>query len=296
MSTTPQPPLGGDNIPVVSSRQTADLPGSWRLRWRRLPMILRCIGLVLLLIALSRPTSKERLPQRTLGIDIMLCLDVSSSMAARDMNDERSRLQIAQDAAADFLAKRDGDRIALMQFARYADLLSPRTQHYEALRQLLSGVECVAADGPEDRTGIGGAVARAAQVLGRSEAKSKVLILLTDGEENLAQDSASEEVSLQEAAQLCTMKGVRVHLISSRPGVETNAAQSLATSTGGRYFAATDAAAVKQVYALIDALEKSELEEPRFRWVERFLPFLIAGLAILLLARLLAETKLEVLP
>ena len=116
-----------DHIPLISSRQTQQLPSTWRQRWRGLPMMLRIVGLLLLLIALSRPTSKERLPQRTLGIDIMLCLDVSSSMAARDMDPQRTRLQIAKDAAADFLAKRDGDRMALMQFARYADLLSPRT-------------------------------------------------------------------------------------------------------------------------------------------------------------------------
>jgi len=259
-------------------------------------LVLRLVGFVLLLIALTRPTSKERLPQQTLGIDIMLCLDVSSSMAARDMDPQRSRLQIAKDAAVDFLAKRDGDRIALMQFARYADLLSPRTQHYDALRTLIGEVNMVEADGIEDRTGIGGAVARAAQVLGRSDSKSKVLILLTDGEENLAQDSASEEISLAEAAQLCTHFGVRVHLISSRPGAQANGAELLSSTTGGRYFTATDAAAVSQVYDLIDALEKSELEEPRYRWVERFLPFLIVGLLALVLARLLAETKLEVLP
>ncbi len=291
-----RPKLKGDHIPVVSSRQIADLPTTIRLRLRHLPSLLRWIGIVLLLVALSRPTAKERLPQRTLGIDIMLCLDISSSMAATDMGDERSRLQIARSAASDFVDRRDGDRIALMQFARYADLLSPRTQHYQALHTLLASMKCVEADGDEDRTGIGGAVARAAQVLGRSEAKSKVLILLTDGEENLAQDSSSEEVPLAEAAQLCRHHQVRVHLISSRPSGQVNAAQSLATSTGGRYFAATDAASVKQVYELIDALEKSELEEPRFRWVELFVPFLLAGLAALLLARWASETKLEVLP
>jgi Ca-activated chloride channel homolog len=285
-----------DHIPLISSGQTRDLPGSWRLRWRWFPFVLRVVGLILLLIALSRPTSQERLPQRTLGIDIMLCLDVSSSMAAKDMDPQHSRLQIAKDAATDFLQKRDGDRIALLQFARYADLLSPRTQHYDALRTLIGGIKMVEADGLEDRTGIGGAVARAAQVLGRSDAKSKVLILLTDGEENLAQDSASEEISLAEAAKLCSHFGVRVHLISSRPGALSNGAELLASTTGGRFFTATDAAAVGQVYDLIDALEKSELEEPRYRWKEQFFPFLMVGLLALLLARLLAETKLEVLP
>ncbi|NQU50847.1 MAG: VWA domain-containing protein [Planctomycetes bacterium] len=296
-------------IPLSNAPLLKQQPSSWRRRWRRLPLALRVIGLGLLLYALSRPMVQQRLPQRTQGIDIMLAIDVSSSMAARDMdlatdffvegeaavgNDpqaSRTRLQVAQDAAIGFLNKRTSDRISLIKFARFADLISPRTQHYEALRAQLNTLQCVTADGPEDQTGIGLAIARSAQILQRSLAKSKVLILLTDGEETLATAPNSEEITIADAAGYCQQAGIRIYLISSRPN-----AKALELPSNIRQFLAQDADNLKQIYSLIDALEKSELEEPRYQWVERFLPFLLAGLLALFVARLLAETKLEATP
>ena len=279
---------------------------SLRLRFRFFPGLLRVLGIALLFGALSRPVALARLPQKTEGIDILLCIDTSSSMSARDMemgtalNPSRTRLQVAKDSATKFLQKRDGDRIGLLQFARFADLLCPRTQHYDALLGLLSDVQTVPPDSEEDLTGIGAAVAKAAQVLSTSKAKSKIVVLLTDGEENLATPDAPDEITLAEASMLCKQLGVRVYVISSRPTPALGSTQDpsiqMARLTGGRYFSASDAHAVTEVYEWIDSLEKSELEEPRFQEVERFLPLLLLGLAVLLLARLLAETKLEVLP
>jgi Ca-activated chloride channel homolog len=291
-----QPPR---RIPLSSAPLLSQQPASWRRRWRWLPLALRLIGLSLLLYALSRPMVQQRLPQRTQGIDIMLAIDVSSSMAARDMDvamdsdgqSSRTRLQVAQDAAIGFLSKRAGDRISLIKFARFADLISPRTQHYDALRAQLNTLQCVTADGPEDQTGIGLAIARSAQILQRSQAKSKVLILLTDGEETLATAPNSEEITIAAAAGYCQQVGIRVYLISSRPDAKT-----LELPSNIRHFLAQDAANLKQIYSLIDALEKSELEEPRYQWVDRFFPFLLGGLLALFLARLLAETKLEATP
>src|SRR6185295_2846875 len=135
------------------------------------------------------------LPQLHRGIDILLCLDVSSSMTtpmarigsmtgpSRPASD--SRLEVARDAAARFIRGRPDDRIGLLSFARYCDLIGPPTLDHAALLERLADVRAVEADGPEDATAIGAAVARAAQALRSSPSQSKLVIVLTDGEENV---------------------------------------------------------------------------------------------------------------
>ncbi|MHC4818557.1 MAG: VWA domain-containing protein, partial [Planctomycetota bacterium] len=143
----------------------ARLPGGWRVRLLPLPWLLLAAGLSLTVVALARPVRRVPLPHKSEGIDIMLCLDVSSSMTANDMDPQRTRLDVARDAAVRFIAGRPNDRIGLICFARFPDLRCPPTPDHDALRQLLAAVIPVASDGPEDATGIGTAVARAAQVL-----------------------------------------------------------------------------------------------------------------------------------
>ena len=146
-------------------------------------------------------------------------------------------------------------------------------------------------------TGIGNAVARAAQVLRTSHAKSKVIILLTDGEENVATAETPDEIGPSQAATMCKELGVRAYTITAGIGtIDTTQVEQLAVSTGGQFFAARDANAVDRVYELIDRLEKAELEEARYEVQERFLPFLIFGVVLLLLGRLLGATVFEVLP
>ena len=222
------------------------VPRSWRVRLLPLPRVLEALGLLLVVFALARPVHRVELPREAEGIDILLCLDVSSSMAADDMDQRRTRLQVAKDAAAQFIAGRPDDRIGLVGFARYPDLLCPLTLDHRALERFLAEMELVESDGLEDRTGIGTAVARAAQVLRGSLAKSKVVILLTDGEENVATAETPDEIGPLLAGRLCEELRVRVYTIAagigrrSRSGefvaLDTTQVRRLAERTGARSF------------------------------------------------------------
>jgi len=285
---------------------TRDLPRSWRSRLIGLPRLLQVVGLVLLLTALARPVEHVPLPHATEGIDIMLCLDVSSSMTANDLDAQRSRLDVAKAAAKRFIAGRKHDRIGLVSFARYPDLRCPPTLGHYALTRIVDATTMVRGDGPEDATGIGTAVARAAQVLRATEAESKVVILLTDGDENVATEDKPEEIAPVHAGQLARDLGIRVYAVaaglgrSGRDGqwieIDNTQVRRLAEQTGGKFFTARDADAVGGVYAEIDALEKVDFAAPRYEIVERFLPWLLAALARRAASRLLDTTILGVQP
>lgn len=284
----------------------ARLPATWRVRLVRLPRALEVAALLVAVMALARPVRRDPLPPTTEGIDILVCLDTSSSMTATDMDPKRTRLDVAKDAAARFVAGRRDDRIGLLGFARYPDVRCPLTLDHHALAEILSAVAPVASDGPEDATGIGTAVARAAQILRTSAAKSRVVILLTDGEENVAVAQKPDEIAPVHAAQLCRELGVRVYAVAAGLGarnragewtaLDTRQVRRLAETTGGRFFEARDAGAVAEVYAEIDALEKAALPEPRWRVEDRFLSFLVAAVALWVAGRLLDRTALAVLP
>ena len=282
------------------------LSGSLRARLSVLPRLCQGLGLLFVVLALARPVQRVQLPLRTEGIDVLLCIDVSSSMAAKDLDPAHSRLDLAKRAASEFVAGRPGDRFGLVRFARYPDLLSPLTLDHRALGSFLDELEQVEADGLEDLTGIGNAVARAAAVLRSSAARSKVVVLLTDGEENVATADTPDEIGPAQAAQLCAELGIRVYTIAAGIGtrgrdgqwvpLDTQQVEDLAERTGGAFFEARDAGAIAEVYATIDGMEKVQFEEPRFELRERFLPFLLAALAALFFGRVLRATTLEVLP
>ena len=272
-------------------------PRTWRVRLRSLPRALCVLGLLLAVVALARPARRALLPQRALGIDLLLCLDTSSSMTANDMDRRRTRLEIAKAAAAEFVRGRPEDRIGLISFARYPDARCPLTLDHEALLGILAGVTTVASDGPEDATGIGAAVARAAQVLQGDARRERVVILLTDGDENVAIEGAKGEIAPSHAAQLCSALGARVYAVAvGGSGPKTDALQRMAGRTGGEYHEARDAGAVAAVYRQIDALEKAGVEKPRYVIEDRFLPFLLAAVAIFLLGSVLGGTVLGVYP
>jgi Ca-activated chloride channel family protein len=198
-------------------------------------------------------------------------------------------------AAREFVARRAGDRIGLVTFARYPDVICPPTPDHRSLQSMLGAVEQVEADGEEDATGIGMAVARCALLLRASAARSKVVVLLTDGEENVARPDLPEEITPLEAARLCAEHGVRVYSIAAGIGrrgpdgawleLDTGPVRAVAEQTGGAFFAARDADALSRVYAVIDELERSAFAEPRFRYADRFAGFLAVGLALWLLGR-----------
>ncbi|MBW2415608.1 MAG: VWA domain-containing protein [Deltaproteobacteria bacterium] len=297
---------GGPTVLFAPGAFLARLPVGWRVRLLPLPWLLLVAGLLLTVVALARPVQDVPLPHETEGIDIMLCLDTSSSMTSSDMDPQRTRLDVARDAAARFVAGRPNDRIGLVCFARFPDLRCPPTPDHDALRNFLAAVAPVAGDGPEDATGIGTAVARAAQVLRSSPAKSRVVILLTDGEENIATAEKPEEIAPVHAGQLCRELGVKVYAIAAGLGsrnpsgdwveIDTSQVRRLAATAGGRFFEARDAGAVAGVYAEIDELERVAFREPRTTVEEKFLPFLAAAVVLLLASRILQSTLLAVMP
>jgi len=284
----------------------APLPVSWRLRLSFLPPSLHVLGIVAAVVALARPVERTRLPLAAEGIDIVLGLDVSSSMAAGDLDAQRSRLDVAKAAAASFVAARPGDRIGLVTFARYPDLRCPPTLDHDALLAILAEVAMVGSDSQEDATGIGAALAKAAQVLQRSPGTSRVFLLLTDGEETVATGQVPNEIAPLHAAQLCRQLGVRIYAIAAGSGegsaggtakaIDTTALADAARLSGGRFFAARDRAALGEVYAEIDALERQALAQPRYRVDERCAPFLGSALALMVLAWLLRRTLFATLP
>ena len=285
--------------------EPAPLPRSWRARFAWLPFALELTALLLGTVALARPVRTVPLPPQREGRDVLLCVDRSSSMAATDLAPDRTRLAVAIDAARTFVDARASDRTGFVEFARFADLRCPPTLDHAAVRELLATITMVDKDGPEDATGIGGAIAAAAEVLQRSTAKSKVIVLVTDGEENVATAASPDEIPPLHAAQLCREIGIRVHTIvvglgNRKPDgrvvpLDPTAVQQLAATTRGRFFAARDAGGLRSVMAEIDALEATAFAEPRVLWREGFGVAMAAAIAALVLAQVLGRTRLGVI-
>ena len=269
-------------------------PRTWRVRLRLLPVVLGVLGLVLAVVALARPVFRERLPRTSEGVDILLVLDRSASMTTEDLAVGRTRLAVAKDAAKAFVAGRPFDRIGLLTFARFPDLVCPPTLDHGALVRLLDDVPVVLADGAEDATGVGGAMARAAEFL-RTAVGAKIVVLLTDGVENVASAGSPDEIDPVQAGRFAKEFGVRTYVVSAAAGDAPDQAgvatvRRAAERTGGRFFAARDQAALNATFAAIDAAEKTRFEEPRYRLEDRFAPLLAAALLLLLLGRVLGAT------
>ncbi|MBL8752194.1 MAG: VWA domain-containing protein [Planctomycetes bacterium] len=268
-----------------------------RLAW--LPQAGKVAAAVCLGVALARPVQRDVLPLREQGIDIVLVVDTSSSMLATDMERTQTvrRMDAARQRAEEFAAARTHDRVGLVAFARYAELRCPLTLDERALGSFLAALDTVPQGSEIDLTAIGTAVAKGVQVLGKGAAKSKVVVLLTDGEETVWTRDPEAAIAPMDAAKLAKDAGVRVHTIGLGNGVPDaygyrppsfRDLRAIAQETGGQFFQPRSDADLAEVYARIDELEKVELEDPRYRTVDRFEWPLGCGLALLLLA-LLAE-------
>jgi Ca-activated chloride channel family protein len=275
----------------------ARLPRTWRSRLALLPLLLEGLALLALVLALARPVQVEAEPPARLGRDVLLCFDRSSSMAATDLDPQQSRLQVGRQLAAEFLAGRRDDRLGIVTFARFADLVCPPTADRATVTELLQRVQLVDAEGPEDATAIGAAVGMAANLLQRSDAAGRVIVLLTDGEENVAAFGAPDQIAPLHAGQWCRDHGIRVHTIAIGRGeqaadgswrpLDTTAIQQLAKISGGRFFAAPDQRTLRAVYDEIDRLEAVQFAEPGVRVTEWFAVPILLGLALLGLAHAL---------
>lgn len=287
----PRLPLAAAGGPEL---RLARLPRSWRARLWWLPWFGEALAILALLLALAQPVQRRPKPPEPPGRDLVLCVDRSSSMAADDLQPGRTRLSVGIELLGEFVRLRQHDRLGLVAFARYADLRCPPTGDHTALLELLQGTTMVEKDGPEDATAIGAATALAGAVLRRSPARAKVVVLVTDGEENVAGEGDAQSIAPLHAAQLCAASGVRVHTIVVGRGnqradgtwapLDTTAVQQLATTTGGRSFAAQDRQALANVCAVIDELEALPWAPPGVE-VQVLFPWAVAaGLLALALA------------
>lgn len=245
-----------------------------RLGW--LPPLLEASALLLAVLALARPLRGD-LSVTTLseGVDIALVLDRSGSMQAKDLEPDRDRLEITRAVVGDFarrrMTDREGavDRVGLITFARYPELLCPFTLDVDAVQGFLDGVQLAARE--EDGTAIGVALAKAVALLKGTQAKSKVCVLLTDGENNI------DEIAPLEAGLLAAEEGVRVYTIfagrwvhdpfgrrlPAQQAVDTTDLRRISELTGGLFFFADDRVALEEAYAQIERLERTPREERR---------------------------------
>ncbi|MFN0204765.1 MAG: VWA domain-containing protein [Planctomycetota bacterium] len=277
------------------------LPQTLRSRLSTFPALLQALGVLLLIIGLARPVVRERVPLRGEGIDILLVIDISSSMLSTDMDDhgQVSRIAFVKETARKFAKQRVNDRVGLLTFARFPELKCPLTMDHATLDRFIADTECVPARSEEDKTGIGLGLARAAQILRSSSAKSKVIVLLTDGQENVM------EITPSDAAKLANDFKIKVYTIGAGSGertlslfpeVDFSELENIAKVSEGKFFRARDAEALAKTYETIDQLEKTRLLDPRYRYEEKFYYLAIPGLAAVVLALFLRSSVFATIP
>lgn len=271
---------------------------------RHIPFFLRCIAIAALIVALARPQSKHSWQDvRTEGIDIVLAVDISASMLAKDLKPDR--LEASKAVATKFIENRPDDRIGLVIFSGESFTQCPLTTDHTVLKNLFSSVKTGMV---QDGTAIGMGLATAVSRLKDSKAKSKVVILLTDGVNN------SGSIAPELAADLARPFGIRIYTIGvgtkgmaySPVGIYPNGQyaydyvkvdidepvlKKISNATGGKYFRATDNAKLKAIYAEIDKMEKTIIEEKQYsRKAELFHPLAIAAFVLLVLEFILKNT------
>ena len=283
---------------IVFSRAGSLASGSAGRNWTtRLAVVLRTLAIAALVLALARPRAGVREEQLLSdGIDIMIALDISSSMLAEDFQPE-NRLAVAKDRIKEFILGRVGDRIGLIAFAGEALTQVPLAVDYPVLLQATDNID---AGMLEDGTAIGTAIATAANRLRDAPGRSRVLILLTDGENNRG------AIDPRTAAQAAAAVGVRIYTIGvgtegvapvpvgrgvfglryeNRPvRIDEALLQDVARTTGGRYFRARDAAALQHITEQIDQLERVPVRVKRYvRYADLYRMPLGIALALLVL-------------
>lgn len=285
-------------------------PVSLRVRLIHLPMILRCVSFAFVVIALARPQTHSAWDEKSVeGIDIMLAMDVSTSMLAEDLRP--NRIEAAKEVAASFISDRPNDNIGLTIFAGEAFTQCPMTTDHASLLNLLKGVRTdIAANGLiSDGTAIGMGLANAVSRLKDSKTKSRVVILLTDGSNNMG------DISPMTAAQIAKSLGIRVYTIGVGTNkvarypmpvaggvqyvnipveIDTKTLSDISATSDGNFYRATNNTELRQIYKDIDKLEKTRLNVKKFsKRYEAFQPFAIVALIALLLEVLMRLTVLR---
>ena len=296
------------SLQVSDTRVYAHTPKSYKIYLLHAPFVLRVIAFVMIILILARPqTTNSWQNTETEGIDIMLALDISSSMLAEDL--KPNRMEAAKDVATEFINGRPNDNIGMTLFASESFTQCPLTVDHAVLLNLFQNVRCGMI---EDGTAIGMGIANAVSRLKDSKAKSKVVILLTDGSNNKG------DISPLTAAEIAKSFGIRVYTI----GVGTNGMapypyptaagvqyinmpveidestlKQIAQNTDGEYFRATSTSKLKEVYHEIDKLEKTKLNVKAFsKRQEDYQPFALILLVCILSELLLRNSILKKIP
>jgi len=278
------------------------LPRTWKAYLRHLLFALKMAALALLIVALARPQSSSTNSTSNIeGIDIVMAMDVSGSMLARDLKPDR--LTAAKNVASDFVKDRPGDRMGLVIFSGESFTQVPLTTDHGVMLNMLAEMKNGLI---EDGTAIGDGLATAISRLKDSEAISKVVILLTDGMNNAG------SVDPYTAAEIAKLYGIRVYTIGvgtygtapypvqtmfgtqmqqMKVEIDEKLLATIANSTGGKYFRANNNQKLDEIYQEIDKLERSKIEVTEFRRLhEEFYPLVAWALALLLLEFLLRKT------
>ncbi len=301
---------GGATLHISSIDGMRNAPRTIFHYLRHMPFLMRMVALAAIIVALARPQGVEiDRNSRSEGIDIVLALDISSSMLARDFKPDR--LGAAKQVAASFINDRYGDRIGLVAFAGESYTLSPLTTDQGALQTLIAPLRSGIV---EDGTAIGNGLATALNRMRESDAKSKVVILLTDGVNNRG------EIAPLTAAGIAKSMGVKLYTIGvgsegtapfprvdhygrivdyvqMEVEIDEDVLRKMARETGGEYFRATNNEKLKAIYDQINKLEKSEVEvDERTIYHEKFLAWLLAALIVLMAEFVVRHLLLRRLP
>ena len=296
------------SLQISSHRNLKQFPQSKKIKLRHIPFVLRALAITCIIIALARPqASNSWRTQNTEGIDIMMALDLSSTMLAGDI--KPNRLEAAKSVATEFILSRPNDNIGLVVFARESFTQCPLTTDHAVLINLFNGVKNGLI---EDGTAIGLGLANAVNRIKDGKAKSKVIILLTDGSNN------SGDIAPITAAEIAKTFGIRIYTIGvGTQGVvnipvqtpmgiqyqrvqsefDAKSLQNIANLTGGKYFGATDNSKLRHIYQEIDQLEKTRISVHQFnKKDEQFYVFSILAFIFLTLEILLRNTVFRRIP
>lgn len=294
----------------VSSTEAFEVAGSvsWKVYLRHVPFVLRTLAIALLIVVLARPQSTDSWQNSTTeGIDIVMAMDISTSMLAEDL--KPNRLEAAKDVAASFINGRQNDNIGLVVFAAESFTQCPLTIDHGVLLNLFKDIQPGII---QDGTAIGLGLANAVSRIKDSQAKSKVIILLTDGVNNTG------EIAPVTAAEIAKTFGIRVYTIGvGTQGeapypiptafgiqyqnvpveIDEQVLKQIASTTGGQYFRATDNASLKEIYSEIDQMEKTKISVQEFsKKQEEYKNWALIVFALLLVEVLLRNTLLRNIP
>ena len=279
--------------------------------WKRFGrVVLRALVLVLVVVAIARPqTGRSEYTTHTEGVDILLVLDTSGSMQAQDFK-PKNRLHVAKEVVKEFVSKREHDRIGLVVFAAQAFTQCPLTLDYPVLSRLIDDVEIGML---EDGTAIGVALATAVNRLKNSEVKTRLVVLLTDGQNNAG------TIDPTTAARVAATLGIKVYtigvgtkgrapmpvndpifgkrMVSVEVSLDEEMLTNIAELTDGQYFRATDREELFKIYDTIDELEKTRIESETFvNYTDRFRWLLLPVLGLFMIELALGQTILRELP